>query len=141
MIVFTIPGTPVGKGRPRLSTRGGFARMHTPEKTAKYEKHVRSCAYEAMKELPPTSLPLAIEVYLFVAPPESWSNKKKLAALAGEILPTSVPDVDNCVKAITDGCNGVIWQDDKQIVDILARKRYGPKAEAVLIASELKAGG
>ena len=27
---FTVPGEPVGKGRPRLSSRNGFAHAYTP---------------------------------------------------------------------------------------------------------------
>ena len=39
-IQFTVPGVPVGKGRPRF-TRGGHA--YTPEKTAAFEEKVRLC--------------------------------------------------------------------------------------------------
>ena len=39
-IKFTVPGVPVGKGRPRF-TRGGHA--YTPEKTAAFEEKVRLC--------------------------------------------------------------------------------------------------
>jgi Holliday junction resolvase RusA-like endonuclease len=46
------------------------------------------------------------------AVPASWSGKKQRMALAGEVLPTSKPDVDNVVKAVFDGMNGVLWRDD-----------------------------
>ena len=41
-IQFTVPGVPVGKGRPRF-TRGGHA--YTPEKTAAFEEKVRPVSY------------------------------------------------------------------------------------------------
>ena len=45
VVRFKVPGTPVGKGRPRVSTRGGkFAKMYTPEKTAYYESLVALAA-------------------------------------------------------------------------------------------------
>ena len=36
-----IPGEPVAKGRPKFSTRGGFVKAITPEKTANYETLVK----------------------------------------------------------------------------------------------------
>ena len=45
VIKFSVPGAPVGKGRPKISSRGGkFARMYTPEKTASYENLVALAA-------------------------------------------------------------------------------------------------
>lgn len=38
---FTIPGTPVGKGRPKFSRAGAGVRTYTPEKTASYETLVK----------------------------------------------------------------------------------------------------
>ncbi|UGA38203.1 RusA family crossover junction endodeoxyribonuclease [Chromobacterium haemolyticum] len=47
-ISFFVPGAPVGKGRPKVSSRGGkFARMYTPEKTANYESLIALAAQEA----------------------------------------------------------------------------------------------
>ena len=42
-IAFVVPGKPVGKGRPRASTVGGYVHMHTPEATVTYENWVRAC--------------------------------------------------------------------------------------------------
>lgn len=36
-VMFTVPGEPVGKGRPRIGRVGAHARMFTPAKTANYE--------------------------------------------------------------------------------------------------------
>lgn len=40
VIQFTVPGAPVAKGRPKFSTRGGYAQAYTPSKTTKAEQHV-----------------------------------------------------------------------------------------------------
>ena len=40
VIEFTVPGVPVAKGRPKFSTRGGYAQAYTPSKTTKAEQHV-----------------------------------------------------------------------------------------------------
>jgi Holliday junction resolvase RusA-like endonuclease len=65
-----------------------------------------------------------VSMALDCAVPQSWSGKKQRAALAGEIRPTSKPDIDNVVKAIFDGLNGVAWRDDVQVVSLTVRKHY-----------------
>jgi Holliday junction resolvase RusA-like endonuclease len=67
---------------------------------------------------------VAVQMDLQCQVPASWSQKKQRQALAGEIRPTTKPDVDNVVKAVFDGCNGVLWRDDVQVVSLTLRKRY-----------------
>lgn len=126
-ITFTVPGSPVGKGRPKVSTRGGkFARMYTPEKTASYEGLVAMAARQAMAGHALLDGPLIVELDIVLPIPCSWSKRKQVAALAGQVYPTKKPDIDNVEKAIFDGLNNVIWRDDVQVCDVSKRKRYGP---------------
>lgn len=127
-VAFIVPGEPQGKGRPRFSTIGGHARMFTPAKTAAYEGLVAHAAQQAMKGHEPLEGALVVEALCFKLPPASWSNKRKQAALIGEIRPTGKPDGDNIAKAIGDGGNGVVWRDDAQIVDWRVVKLYGAQA-------------
>lgn len=32
------------------------------------------------------------------------------------------PDIDNLIKSILDGLNGIAWQDDKQVVKVIAER-------------------
>lgn len=132
-IVITIPGTPVGKGRPKFARRGNFVTTYTPEKTANYENLVKIAASQSMGARMPIDGAVSVELSLFVTPPASWSNKKRTQALAGEIHPTSKPDIDNVLKGIADACNGIVWLDDKQIVDCRISKRYADRPEAVVL--------
>jgi Holliday junction resolvase RusA-like endonuclease len=125
MIRFTIPGPPVGKGRPRVSGRAGFARLYTPEKTASYESRVAMAGHIAMQDCAVLEGALAVTLDIAVQIPASWSKKRQAAALAGTVLPTTKPDIDNVEKAIFDGLNGVVWKDDVQVVQVSKRKRYG----------------
>ena len=61
---FTVPGEPVGKGRPRLSSRNGFAHAYTPAGTRKYEAMVRKLAGEEMERqgLAVTELPVYVSI-------------------------------------------------------------------------------
>lgn len=129
-IEFVVPGTPVGKGRPRFSRQGSFVRTFTPEKTASYENLVKVKAEEAMQGQPLFGGAVSVEIALFVTPPASWSQKKQREALAGTVLPTSKPDVDNVLKGIMDACNEIVFKDDKQAVDVMVKKRYDLTARA-----------
>ena len=132
MIVFTIPGTPVGKGRPKFARRGAFVTTYTPEKTASYENLVKVKAEEAMVGRELIAGAVAVTILLFITPPASWSNKKMLQALSHEILPTTKPDIDNVIKGIFDAMNEIVWNDDKQVVDFTLRKRYSNTARATV---------
>lgn len=131
-IAFVIPGTPVGKGRPKFARRGNFVTTYTPEKTASYENLVKVKAQEAMIGRPVIEGAVSVVVALYVTPPASWSQKKQRAALAGEIYPTSKPDVDNVIKGIFDACNEIVWRDDKQACDVRVIKRYDHTARAAV---------
>jgi Holliday junction resolvase RusA-like endonuclease len=73
-----------------------------------------------------------LELRMVFGVPASWSKAKRAAALSGEIVPTKKPDMDNVVKAICDALNAIVWVDDVQVTDLLARKRFGdnPHVEA-----------
>ena len=124
MIAFTVPGAPQGKGRPKVVKIAGFTRMATPAKTVQYEGLVAHAAMQAMNGSPMLDAPAGVNVFIDAPIPASWSAKKQRMALAGEVLPTTKPDADNVVKAIFDGCNGVLWRDDVLVVDLRVRKRY-----------------
>lgn len=125
-LAFTVPGAPQGKGRARATKTG---RMYTPAQTVAYESLVRLAAAAAMGPGRPMDGPLALEIEAVHAVPPSWSNKRRLAALAGELHPVVKPDFDNVAKAIGDAGNGVVWVDDRQIVRCLSIKRYGARPE------------
>ena len=137
VIAFVVPGTPVGKGRPRFARRGNFVTTFTPEKTASYENLVKVKAEEAMQGRILIDGPVSVDIELFVTPPASWSQKKQRQALAGAIFPTSKPDVDNVLKGIFDAMNDIVWRDDKQACDVTVRKRYATTARATVQVKEL----
>lgn len=124
MLEFVIPGVPVGKGRPRAAQRGKHIQLYTPAKTATYESTVALAGHQAMSGRPPMDGPVLAMLTIHLPIPQSWSKRKQAAALAGAELPTKKPDADNVVKAIFDAFNGVVWNDDTQVVDMVVRKRY-----------------
>lgn len=124
-IAFTVPGTPVAKGRPIVSTFGGRPMLRTPDRTARYESQVALFAAQAMEGRKPVDAAVIVDAMAVFPVAASWSKKRRLAALAGELYPVCRPDADNLAKSLADGANGVVWTDDSRIVDMRIRKRYG----------------
>lgn len=129
-IYFVVPGQPYGKGRPRASSRGGFVRMYTPAPTLAYEAEIARLAEIARGDWPVLATPISLRVIAHHAIPVSWSKRKQLLALDGEVIPGK-PDLDNVAKAVLDALNGVIYADDKQVIKLVAEKRYSldPRVE------------
>lgn len=139
-IIFTVPGQAVGKGRPRVGKRGGFSMLYTPEKTVNYEGLVRLAAHQAMAGRPMLLDAVAVTLDIAVQVPASWSQKKQRAALAGEVYPTTKPDIDNVEKAVFDALNGTAWKDDVQVVNVSKVKRYGATPRVVVTITPLVLG-
>ncbi|MDB5848191.1 MAG: endodeoxyribonuclease RusA [Rhodoferax sp.] len=124
MLVVTIPGPMRGKQRPRISTRGGFARAYTPSETVNAEAWVKSCAIQAMNGAAVMAGPLRLSMAVGVPIPASWSKKKQEAARSGACRPTGKPDLDNVTKLVADALNGIAWRDDAEVVEMSLSKFY-----------------
>jgi Holliday junction resolvase RusA-like endonuclease len=135
-VTIIINGAPVAKGRPRM-TRRGF--VYTPSATRKFEAHGRLAAQLAMNSRPPITVPVLAEIIIDLAVPASWSGKRHLAALRGEIRPTTRPDADNYVKAALDAINEIVVVDDSMIVDLVVTKRYAAIPQLTITVTPLPA--
>ena len=118
----TISGDPVGKGRPRFVRATG--RTYTPENTAKYENLVRVTFAAKYPDHVPIDTAVSLTIRAFFKIPESWPKYKKQEARDGRTMKTSKPDLDNIIKSVCDGLNGVAWTDDARIATISAAKFY-----------------
>lgn len=71
----------------------------------------------------PTLTAIGVKIKFYMPIPESWSNKKKCEHTGKPHI--KKPDIDNLIKGIFDSANGIVWQDDKQVVACEATKEYG----------------
>lgn len=119
-----MPGPAVGKQRPKVVRIGGFTRLATPKQTVSYEGLVAHIAHNAMAGRGVVDRPVGVELSIACRVPASWSRKKRRLALEGQMLPGTKPDMDNIIKAVFDGLNGVVWRDDALVVVCTALKHY-----------------
>jgi Holliday junction resolvase RusA-like endonuclease len=122
-LVIMLAGEPVAKGRPRFGKNGV---TYTPVKTQRYEGSLAWAAQVAMNGRTPFETALHVRIFVYKGVPDSWSSKKKSAALLGVIRPTGKPDVDNYAKCM-DALNKIVWTDDSLIVDLTVRKCYSER--------------
>ena len=61
-----------------------------------------------------------------------------MAAQNYQIMPTKRPDVDNVIKCVADGLNGIAWRDDSQIVSVLANKFYSTRPRVEIEITEVE---
>jgi Holliday junction resolvase RusA-like endonuclease len=134
MIQFTVYGEPVAQGRPRATNINGHIRMYDPKKSSDFKNYVRLVAADHRPDKPLEG-PILVAVKVYKKIPKSFSKKKKAAAEAGQLRPTSKPDVDNYAKSIKDALKNVIWKDDSQVVDLHISKWYSetPRVEITIV--------
>lgn len=123
-----ILGKPIALQRHRHYSGGTF----DPQKK---EKQDYALQVYSLVSKPPSKSVLAIEIDYVYVPPQSWSKKKRQNAMGA--LKISTPDLSNLIKFTEDALNDVLWEDDKQIAVLTAKKVYGIKNCTILSVEEL----
>jgi len=136
MVMYTVYGEPVGKGRPRFAKRGAFVSTYTPLKTKTYEDEIRMMAKAAMGSSEPLDTPMTVAIYIRVGIPASYSKQKRKDALEGILKPTKKPDIDNIAKCFLDAMNDIVYFDDKQVVNLHVTKVYAETPAVEVMVKE-----
>lgn len=101
---FCVPGPPIGKMRARVvrSPKTGRVRGFTPTETVEYEKLIGMHALAERSKLQsrgqdawPLGAEYEVEIVIYFA--------------------TKDGDADNVLKSVLDGCEAVLWRNDKQV--------------------------
>lgn len=100
---FTVDGEPRSKARPRLG-RGG--NVYTPRKSAQAEEEIGW----AFRQVAGSYTPHKNDTFGLCALFFAATRQRR--------------DVDNMLKLISDGLNGIAWVDDAQVVEMSGRKTY-----------------
>lgn len=134
-IRITVPGKPVGKGRPRFGN--GFT--YTPKKTVEYENLVRFAWMQKGADKLSGKLRAVIVAHF---PIPKGTSKKKRASMDGTMYDKK-PDCDNIAKIILDALNGIAYDDDAQVALLSVVKIYDSdesKVEILLAETEAEYG-
>lgn len=118
-LAVTVWGLPVAQPRHRVSCHGGFAKVYLPRDHAvhAWKDLIAQAAVEQIEKIGPMEGALRVHLdFMFPAPTRraegTWRVKK--------------PDLDNLTKAVMDALTDAgAWQDDAQVAELNARKRYG----------------
>lgn len=136
---FTFKITPVEQSRPRATIVKKFdnikrifkntIRMYDPKKVSEYKATIAMLARQQVKvkkyTKPDKDMPLEVTMTFVKEMPKSMSKKNKLLAIAYKLFPTHKPDLSNYIKSTEDGLNGILWEDDNQIVRLVTEKVFG----------------
>jgi Holliday junction resolvase RusA-like endonuclease len=104
---------PLPKQRPRINGR----RAYTPPRTKAYETQVAWDARIAMQGREPLTGNVKVTL--------AFARKGKKRA-----------DIDNLEKAVMDAMNGIVFEDDQQVVEMHATVHYGAKVPGVHVTVE-----
>jgi len=111
LLLLSVPCDPCPCPRPRISKWGAYY----PPRYRKWKKEfpeLLARQTDLCGLVLPLRGPLETEINIFVKRPKT----SKLA------FPK--PDIDNYVKAVLDGSNKILWEDDSQIQTLRARKQW-----------------
>ena len=136
MISITVHGKPIAQARPRFVRRGKFVTTYNPQET-----EAGRFALSVMAQLPEGFEPYRGALSLFCSfdmpIPKSATKRQKGEIEIGIRKHVKKPDLDNLCKFVKDACNGIVWQDDSQVVQLHARKGYSSQPSTVIEISEL----
>lgn len=128
MIRFQVPGDPTPQPRPRVSTRGGFARAYVP---SRHPVHAyRQAVAIAARVAGMTALadPIRVTVSCVFRRPKSHMTSKGVKASAPRC---PRPDCDNLAKAVLDAL--AEFFDDSLVTTLVVHKAYGDLAHTEVV--------
>lgn len=129
MIQFDVPGIPAPQGSHRAFMRPGARYPVVVHDNARTKPWRALVALAAMPHRPSPLLSGAVSLTVRFYLPRPKSLPKRV------LHHTKRPDVDKLVRSLCDSLKGVIWEDDAQVVKIVATKNYGDPGCAIVIES------
>jgi Holliday junction resolvase RusA-like endonuclease len=117
---FVIPVPPRPKHGAKRTLRGGRVRSYPNPEDQRQELAIRQWVASSLPMgWAPVLGPVQLTYTAFLSPPKSLPKYA-----VGHVLPITAPDCKNLEWLLEDALNGLVWQDDSQIVDVRGGKRY-----------------
>ena len=132
--IYIFPDNPITLARPR------FANGHAYDS----QKKLRNQWQQALRILKSQTLdpyyestPLSLSLILLFDIPRSYSKKLRMEILGKPYKAT--PDLSNCQKWVEDVAEGILYENDKIIVETNVIKLYAPHAATAFRVTPYKA--
>ena len=77
--------------------------------------------------------PLICNILCAMPIPKSWTKARRQDAQQFDRWHTSKPDVDNLAKAVLDALNGILYEDDSQVVMLAVTKQYAKEEPGTMV--------
>jgi Holliday junction resolvase RusA-like endonuclease len=139
-----ISGPPQAQQRVKATIRGAHAGVYEPGKSRSWKGSAKvvmqAAVYRATGGEAPiwaADVPLVVSLLAVFACPASDHRKRE--PMPRRWCTKANADVDNLAKAVLDAGNGVCWHDDRQVVELIARKVIGAQGEAPRVEVEVSA--
>lgn len=116
---FRVYGIPAPQGSKKAFVRGGKAVVvEQSEKVAPWRNAVSSAAVAARQQVPEQFVgAVGVRITFFLPRPKTAPKSR--------VYPAVTPDLDKLLRSTLDGISDAgVWEDDKQVVQIVASKRY-----------------
>lgn len=132
-LTFFVPGEPRGKARPiNYGTN-----VVKDEKTAAYENRIALAAHAALGDQKMLEGGVAVRIVAYFQPPTSTRPGPREKMLSGDMQFIKRPDIDNLAKAVLDGCQGIVFANDRNVAELIAMKMYADKSGVHVTIVEL----
>lgn len=132
---FVVATDPRPKQRPRFNRV--TKRVFTPAASHHYQNVIREMVVLSLaethgftaKDFPvyDVTIPLQLSLDFFFELPTRHPGQKQKSTYLGPRWVPKLSDVDNLAKAVMDGLNKILWEDDRQVVRLIVNKMYASR--------------
>ena len=117
-----IPGDPIPKARHRSFIRNGFVKTYDSQSVQmqafRYLLTTQAMKYQLEE------LPIKVDLIFQMGPQKGLSKAESNLRQWVYSFPCKKPDLDNLEKFVLDCGNGILWPDDRFIVQLSSKKIY-----------------
>lgn len=113
------------KKRPRLNTKTGHVYNPNQKEEETLKSRIRQHILPVLQS--PIETAVKLDCTFWIPYPKSWSNKQKYFRYK-----LTRPDIDNYYKFVLDVLNGIVYLDDKQVVELTGSKHYYSEERTII---------
>lgn len=143
IIKLFVPGTPAGAGSKvafRPTPESKMIVAPASKKTKPWMQTVKWAAIQKYDRMVLLESPLKLKIVFYFLHPKGHFGTGRNAGIlkdSAPAYPAKYPDLSKLTRAIEDALTGIIWKDDKQVVQHETIKLYSDKPGAAITIEAL----